>query len=576
MNRYLYYLDENKFGYEDDKEKSEREDVIASGEEFVLTVIAKQVDGVKERVEALQQKYPNAKIEMDLSFERDYIYEESEMKLLEDVDKFCSTKDIKLYISLSNLVGGEYQNILMARNQIEELKQKVNNFTYEENGKQVKLSTYEKFLIVYKFVANRVYNMDENYNNNAMRNWVGVLTSDKVICSGFASLLKCVCDQVFDADELKCYEQSCYIYDEKGQELGGHANNLVMINDPKYGLNGLYHADTCWDCKSEERGNKTTFDYCLIPIQQIVQHKGANFDFDSDLFVYKDINPYYNIKRGGRGINENSLANDLLVKFGFKSSQQLLDEANIDGVIEQKEKEHDDKLAQVRENNEKLKETIDNKLREFFDKVGFKSLDEVKVMTLYPKNFAEKHPELAEALNFFNNIEMLEDLDNPKVIEQAKKYKQMYEGNIEQFEEFKKIWLEKTKDMKIFKPKEVSLFEDIAENIFYKNKEHEDIFGFDEYKEKKRLEEEVEQQINQQIDECLQVGKDFIYSQPIDDKKFAKGLVAMAKYVGLEESKIEDWVKEEVEKRREFTLNSFGEKEIIFPEEKKNDNPFEF
>ena len=402
MNAYWYNLDENKFKFENLKQKAKREDVIAKGKEFALKVITNQIVGINQKIDLLKHKYPQAKIDLHLNLNKDYIYDEVEMKELEDIDRLCSDRDIKFNIELTKFAGGEYQNVLIARNQIEELKQKIENFTYEENGKQVNLSTYEKFLIVYKFVANRVYNEDEDFDNNDMRNWVGVLTSDKVICSGFASLLKCVCDRIFNAEELKCYEQNSDIYSLDAKYLESHVNNLIIINDPKYNLNGLYYADACWDSKSKKKGNKTTFNFCLIPIQQIVDYKKCNFAFDEDLFIYKNINPYYKIKSGCCDMYDNSLSNDLLIKFVFNLDKQL------------------------------------------------------------------------------------------------------------------------------------------------SNKEFE-----------------------QQVDECLRVGNDYIYSQSIDDKKFARGLFAMARYVGLDEDKIMNWVRNAVEKREEFKLRNFGEKEIVLPKEKR-------
>lgn len=402
MSTYWYNLNENKFKFETLEQKAKREGFIAKGKEFTINVITNKIVKINEKIDLLKHKYPQAKINLHLNLNKDYIDEETEMKELEDVDKFCSSKAIKLYISLNNMVGGEYQNILIARNQIEGLKQKIKNFTYEENGKQVKLSTYEKFLIVYKFVANRIYHEDQDFDNNEMRNWVGVLTSDKVICSGFASLLKCICDRIFSAEELKCYEQNSDIYTLDGKYLESHVNNLIIINDDKYNLNGLYYADACWDSKSERKGNKSTFNFSLIPIQQIVDYKKCNFAFDQNLFIYKDVNPYYKIKSGYCDTYSNSLSNDLLIKFGFNPDNQA-----------------------------------------------------------YNEDF------------------------------------------------------------------------------------------------------------EQQVDECLRVGKDYIYSQPIDNKRFAKGLIAMARYAGLEEDKIKDWIRAEVERRAEFKLKNFGEKETALPKEKK-------
>jgi len=570
MKSYIYDLDENKFYTENGKEKIEREEFIASGKEFELDVMASQLEGFKEKVEVLRQKYPKAEIKIDLRFIREYIYEQNEMKQLEDIDKFCASQNIKLYIRLGEFVGGEYQNILMARNQIEELKQKINSFTYEENGKQVNLSPYEKFLIIYKFVANRVYNQSENCNDNRMRNWIGVLTSDKVICSGFASLLKCVCDQVFTAEELKCYKQGSSVYDEKAELLGGHANNLVIINDPKYNLNGLYYADACWDCK-DEINNKTTFNYCLIPIQQIVEHKKCNFAFDKNLVVYQDINPYYSQESGEYRFHP--LMEDIVAKYGFKTEQELIEDANIDETVEKKKQTHEQRQEQIRNSNEKLRQEIDTKVQEFFTKIGFENLEEFKVMPYYPATLEEKDPEIAGILNFFENIQSLENLDNAEIIEKAQYYKEIYYKNAERLKQINSKSLLRAKELGLGY-NEKTIIECVKSEIFYNNMQEEHLFR--ENYEKAKMQEEIKTQHQQDIQECLRIGQDFIYSQPIDDKKFAKGLVAMARYVGYDESKIKDWAKAEVDKRKEFTLNTFCGKEVVLPQKEKEEDMFNF
>ena len=179
MKTFVYNLDNGTF--ESQFHNDEINDLIYNGEEFVINACTEQEDGVKEKLDLLIQKYPSANIGLDLYLNKDYIEEESEMQTLANIDKFCLNKGMKFNINLINeeshtsdarYASGTYQNLLIARNRVEKLKQKLQNFTYEENGKQVKLSPYEKFLIIYKAVSNNEYNMSENYQDNRMRNWI--------------------------------------------------------------------------------------------------------------------------------------------------------------------------------------------------------------------------------------------------------------------------------------------------------------------------------------------------------------------------------------------------------------------
>lgn len=447
----------------------------------------------------------------------------------------------------------------MARNRIEKLKQRLQDFTYEENGQQVKLSPYEKFLIVYKAVANNEYNMSQNYDDDRMRNWIGALSSDKIICSGFSSLLKCICNRVFTLEELKCYNQSVVFYDNDGKFVMSHANNMVMINDPKYNLDGLYYADACADCKAQQRGNQTAFDYCLIPIQQAVELKDMQLTFDKQWFVYKDIGTFYN----NSAEVTNSGPTDIMHKFGYKSKQEFIDKVE-DIIVQRRE--------QVELNNQQLRQQIEQEFEEFAKKAKFANSTELKealpsIRTLeWPLEIRKKYKDILEATSFFDNIDGLDSLNDPKVIDQAKKYRHFHHKNSKKFNQLNEELLQYAEANNVPRVYEFSEYGHVLEYIFCKNQER-----FDEYEERDRLDAEIESRYEQQIDRCIQKGRGTIYAPPIGDKKFAKGLVAMLRFVGYEEDKIKDWVRAEVEKRRAYQIQHFGNVETMLQEENNVD-----
>ncbi len=84
------------------------------------------------------------------------------------------------------------------------------------------------------------------------------MTGDKIVCVGFARILKELCTRL----DIPCAVQYVEIRHGDGT-IGYHANNSVWINDPKYGICGIYYADSCWDCRKESTQETSILYSCM-------------------------------------------------------------------------------------------------------------------------------------------------------------------------------------------------------------------------------------------------------------------------------------------------------------------------
>ncbi len=293
MRKFIYDLNTRLFT---DSETSEPIMLHEINEEYELVVSGNLTTlNLLEEIEIFKESYKGitGSITVKVFSDQDYIDKEEELLFLQKINSVCEENNFKFEITLNNeTICDEYHNFITAKNEIDNLANKINSMSISnENGIERPLSPFEKFVIVHKFVANRNYNMDkENYfGNNKQRSWIGLLTSDYAICSGYASLLKCVCDKVFTPQELACFTQGCNIFDKEGAIKGGHANNLIVINDPLYKLNGIYLSDSCWDGLGPNGERESArFTYLLNPLQNYGQHNTLSFEF-RNCFAFQNL-----------------------------------------------------------------------------------------------------------------------------------------------------------------------------------------------------------------------------------------------------------------------------------------------
>lgn len=118
--------------------------------------------------------------------------------------------------------------------------------------KESTLSPYEKYLAVYNIVKQfKPYKENEESKEEA-RDLRYILNNEYIVCVGYAKLLTTLLDKVgipsitFSVGINTSYDKGIPMGDEP-TNVAGHRRNIVMLNDDKYDIHGMYIADATWD-----------------------------------------------------------------------------------------------------------------------------------------------------------------------------------------------------------------------------------------------------------------------------------------------------------------------------------------
>ncbi len=396
-------------------------DYISDGKEHVLRLNLDEKDlATIEKIKEISKTIEGSKISIEyicLNYENDYIDNPKEIESLKSFAKECEKRNLPFRINLNN-AESTLKNFLVARKTVDEFANKVNNMTIEENGEEVPLSVAEKFMLVYRFTSNRIYRMNKELLNNDMRNWIGVLATDYVICSGFSSLLKCLCDKIFSEDELKCFSQSLETYDFTTKELNSrHANNLIFIKDPKYGIESVFHCDACWDCKTYE--DDSTFRFFMLPFNEFLKFKKYDLKFDGNSLVAQANNaPRDEENQTSECERLNSF---LLNKYGFKDFEQIKDEyGDIDFIVNLDARKHE---IEHRKHMEEAREPVKNRMELLAsDQEIGDILKNVCEFVTFPDEIGKKYPILRELKKYLLKFNIDTELDKDLI----KRYNEFY------------------------------------------------------------------------------------------------------------------------------------------------------
>ena len=240
------------------------------------------IELVKKYIETIKKWYPNVRFDFNVIYglKEDYILDSKECKILESVDNYIrNSTNSELYLSSNDNMFWHFgfRRTLDANRKLDSIAKKIKNST--NNG--APLSNFEKFMIAYEYVTNFVYNEGGDIMHTETSHWVPVLEGDKIVCAGYSSLLRALCDRIFSPTEVKVLEQGLSIANKNNnQQLGGHGNNIVFIKDDKYNIDGMFYVDSCWDSINESRKDKP-YSYCCIPLQDIMYNKEYLFEFDN-------------------------------------------------------------------------------------------------------------------------------------------------------------------------------------------------------------------------------------------------------------------------------------------------------
>lgn len=205
----------------------------------------------KEVLEFLCQHFSNVTFTIEnTNPKHQELYDEIETKILASNVNFIRQKYNK------NLIFDGGYSVESGVEASRKLNDWVNSIKVARiKGKE--LSPFEKYLFAYQYATDFFYK-DNKKSPGESRDLIPVLTGDKIVCVGFARVLKELCTRL----DIPCAVQYVEIRHDDGT-IGYHANNSVWINDPKYGICGIYYADSCWDCRKEKTQETSILYSCM-------------------------------------------------------------------------------------------------------------------------------------------------------------------------------------------------------------------------------------------------------------------------------------------------------------------------
>ena len=253
------------------------------------SVTRENIDALKKHILELKKAGAEVHVAVDGNMntksndsQTDYLYTKEEIELLNELDSFLIENDMKpikicevqRVDSLDDFdKGWTLQQVATANNKIDSIVERI-----KENN----LSPFEAMLYIHKLASTFKYNMPSKLESNEnSRVLPSILNSDKIVCSGYATFVKAIIDKL-NMPGLKCDVIGCLLV--KRKHNGGHAHNIVSIQDPKYDIDGTYVEDTCWDSPKEGYEKGRGFATCLYPVNDVM-------NFNNDIGYYTPDNP---------------------------------------------------------------------------------------------------------------------------------------------------------------------------------------------------------------------------------------------------------------------------------------------
>lgn len=166
--------------------------------------------------------------------------------------KAFGTKEVR-YITRYNLNEFDAHGIDVSAN-LEDTMLTINTINnIVETIIKYNLSPFEQVMYAYDITRSRIYkHEDENDDYIASRDLVKILKSDKIVCLGYAALLKAILDTLGIKNDIISIHKNKTI---------GHARNIVGIVDEKYDLNNVFMMDATFNSKKQENDNSYLNNY---------------------------------------------------------------------------------------------------------------------------------------------------------------------------------------------------------------------------------------------------------------------------------------------------------------------------
>lgn len=213
-----------------------------------------------------------------------YIYSPEEIAQLEELNKDLEGQNISLKfcedeINEENMDVNQHsfwtlKDVLAANNNLEHVVEVI---------RSMNLSPFEAALIIHNYCAHFKYNESEGFlNSRTSREVVDIFKGGKIVCVGYSQLYKAIADKL-NMPGLRVELNACRVVRNGKNNFGGHANNIVYIDDKKYNIRGEYAEDSCWDSIRENKEKKRTLAFCLYPQSDKAHFSGFTYYPTNDL-----------------------------------------------------------------------------------------------------------------------------------------------------------------------------------------------------------------------------------------------------------------------------------------------------
>lgn len=236
---------------------------VYDGKQFTIT---KDIALNRDYLDFLCSTYPNSKITIHSGYSVVYsstktLYDEKETTVLADNANYVLEKYGK---ELTFDEDFSVKQAITASRKINNIVKSIN----ETNINGEPLSPFEKFILAYRYVTDRIYKeVDDGEDLSKSRSLISVLNGDKIVCAGYANLLATILDRL----GIPCTTQCMVIFDENLKAYGNHATCLVRMVDPKYNIDGIYFSDPTADrtLKHSLDYGSTSFNSALLNVNSV-------------------------------------------------------------------------------------------------------------------------------------------------------------------------------------------------------------------------------------------------------------------------------------------------------------------
>lgn len=249
-------------------------DVVAEGGDLNINLNMNNYDKkLLAELEAISKRLPK---NLNVSFtidNRNTTMKCAELENFIDFEESLKKQDQALYFN-AGLDDYELSEVISAQEQIESFSKKIN---------ALDASPLEKYLIIYDFLTSKIYNESE-LSASKSRDIIAVLNGNNIVCVGYSRMLERLCEEA----GIECYGQACEVRSKFDKDyLERHRNNIVRIKDEKYGIDGMFYADACWDAVRKGKEHKKTYMYALLPFADVDKMRYANIDV-LDKAIYQE------------------------------------------------------------------------------------------------------------------------------------------------------------------------------------------------------------------------------------------------------------------------------------------------